>query len=473
MQSATSATVAVIAQNTAPVLNAAANPSLTAIAEDSTDPSGDLVSTIVGPAITDPDPGAAVGIAAIGFTGQSNGSWQFSLDAGETWIGIGSVSPSSARLLRAVDRVRFVPNSDFGGSASITYHAWDQMSGTAGGLANLAGAGAVGGQTSFSSANDAASISVTPVNDAPVIADPGDLKLNPVPPNLSFPNGQTVASFLEDAVTDVDAGASQGIAIVGSSGNGTFWFHTGGWWSGTTSPQFAVLLRANDLIGFTPATGSSGSGSITFHAWDQTTGPEISGRWADLSGAGSVGGTTAYSVGTGSASVAVGETTRPTVQSIVRLDATPTSADSVSFRVTFSETVERVNVNDFVPATTGSVAASVASVSGTGAVYPVTVGAITGDGNLGLALDSNQQDIRDLIGNRLNLAGFGGSEVYAVESSPPTNHAAVLDNSGNPKLTNVDEDATDPAGRYGGSHGRRIDHGRRSAALEGARHRRC
>ena len=38
---------------------------------------------------------------------------------------------------------------------------------------------------------------------------------------------------MEDAITDVDAGAVEGIAVIATGGHGTFWFKTtGGWWSG-------------------------------------------------------------------------------------------------------------------------------------------------------------------------------------------------------------------------------------------------
>lgn len=63
----------------------------------------------------------------------------------------------------------------------------------------------------------------------------------------------------------------------------------------------------------------------------------------------------------------------PTVVSIVRAAASPTSAASVPFTVTFSESVTGIDASDFTVAATGSVAPSIASVTGSGATRTVTV----------------------------------------------------------------------------------------------------
>ena len=129
------------------------------------------MASFVGSAISDPDPGARVGIALVDLGDSSSGSWQFSVDAGDSWDDVGAVSSNSARLLRDIDWLRFVPSPDFNGIAMVTFHAWDQMSGSASGLADVATG--TGGTTAFSTASDTASITVTPVNDAPVLTDPG------------------------------------------------------------------------------------------------------------------------------------------------------------------------------------------------------------------------------------------------------------------------------------------------------------
>ncbi len=77
-----------------------------------------------------------------------------------------------------------------------------------------------------------------------------------------------------------------------------------------------------------------------------------------------------------------------------------TSADSVVFTVTFSEAVTGVVSGDFSVPTTGTVASTSTSVSGSGAVYSMTITGITGSGSLGLNLVDNGS-IKDLAGNPL------------------------------------------------------------------------
>ncbi|QJR15105.1 beta strand repeat-containing protein [Usitatibacter palustris] len=114
--------------------------------------------------------------------------------------------------------------------------------------------------------------------------------------------------------------------------------------------------------------------------------------------------------------------TPPTVTSIVRAATNPTNAASVTYTVTFSESVTGVDASDFTLVTTGAVTgASVTGLSGTGTTYTVTVGTGTGDGTLRLDLVDN-----DSIGGFLPLAGLGvgngnaTGEVYTIEKTPPT-----------------------------------------------------
>jgi hypothetical protein len=76
--------------NDAPVLTAVA-PTLAALTEDQTGNAGQTVASFAGAAISDVDAGAIDGIAITGVTG-GNGTWEYSLDGGATWSGVGSVS---------------------------------------------------------------------------------------------------------------------------------------------------------------------------------------------------------------------------------------------------------------------------------------------------------------------------------------------------------------------------------------------
>jgi hypothetical protein len=112
------------------------------------------------------------------------------------------------------------------------------------------------------------------------------------------------------------------------------------------------------------------------------------------------------------------DNTPPTVVSITRADPNPTSAASVNFIVTFTEAVTGVGVADFALTVTGISGASVTGVSGSGAVYTVTVSTGTGDGTLRLDIP-NTATITDLAGNALSGLPFTGGQVYTVYKTAP------------------------------------------------------
>lgn len=113
--------------------------------------------------------------------------------------------------------------------------------------------------------------------------------------------------------------------------------------------------------------------------------------------------------------------TPPTADEIYTIDTTPpvatirrqtpleemTTADTVTFSVTFSEDVENVDASDFAPATSGEVLTGGLSVGDAGdadaSTYTVTMTSITGSGTLGLALAAGT-DIHDAAGNAVSLA---------------------------------------------------------------------
>ncbi|MFL5896509.1 MAG: beta strand repeat-containing protein [Thermoleophilaceae bacterium] len=117
--------------------------------------------------------------------------------------------------------------------------------------------------------------------------------------------------------------------------------------------------------------------------------------------------------------------TAPTVSSINRAAATPTNATSVSFTVTFSESVTGVGTADFALATTGVSGASITGVSGSGTTYTVTAGTGSGDGTVGLNL-VDDDSIADAVGNKLGGTGTTGAgngsftgQVYTIDKTAP------------------------------------------------------
>ena len=152
--------------NDAPVLDTTGTPALATINEDVSDAAntGTLVSALVGASITDVDDSALQGIAVTSLE-TLNGTWQYKLASGGGWTNAPALSANTALLLGADDSLRFVPNADYNGSASLVYQAWDQTFGTAGSTAD---ASINGETTAFSTASETATIKIDPVNDAPV-----------------------------------------------------------------------------------------------------------------------------------------------------------------------------------------------------------------------------------------------------------------------------------------------------------------
>ncbi|MCE2804196.1 MAG: LamG domain-containing protein, partial [Gemmataceae bacterium] len=163
-------TINLTGTNSAPVL---ADTALSiSVPEDGGVPSGIvgvLVSSLVG-GITDADAFAVKGIA-ITATVETNGTWYYSTNGGNTWTVVGSVSSTNALLLAADANTRLYYNStaaNYTGTrtAALTFKAWDGTSSTAGTKVNPGTYTATG---ALSSATDTVDVVVTPVNDAPIV----------------------------------------------------------------------------------------------------------------------------------------------------------------------------------------------------------------------------------------------------------------------------------------------------------------
>lgn len=303
--------------NTAPRLDLGGQFRMPDILEDATSNSGVLVRDLIASAgsnrITDPDRNAQQGIAIVR-ADTTRGTWQYSLDNGSTWRAMGSPSAGAARLLASDSqtRLRFVPDLNWNGTlaSAISFRAWDRTTGSNGNTANIT---STGGSTAFSSTTANVALTVRAVNDAPVLDNTGDMRLTSVKRNDNNNPGTLLRDMVASAggqrITDVDAGAKQGIAVIGldsRNGRWEFSFDNGKTWRrfDAPSPTSARLLPidATTRVRFIPNTGYVGtmSNALTFRAWDQTTGS--AGAIVSI---GSVGGTTAFSSATETASLVV------------------------------------------------------------------------------------------------------------------------------------------------------------------------
>ncbi|HEX8144756.1 MAG TPA: tandem-95 repeat protein [Pyrinomonadaceae bacterium] len=160
-------------------------------------------------------------------------------------------------------------------------------------------------------------ITVNGQNDAPVLDNNGNMSLNAISEDIADASNSgtlvsdIIASAGGDRITDVDAGAIEGIAVTAvDNANGAWQFsiNNGGSWTafGTPNASSARLLAADALtrIRFVPALNFNGAVNpgLTFRAWDQDSG--ANGNTADTS---VVGGTTPFSTATETASITVTE----------------------------------------------------------------------------------------------------------------------------------------------------------------------
>ncbi len=282
-------TISVTAINDAPVLDNTKSPTLANVPEDSGNPTngtfGSLVSTLVdlatpiGPVdnISEVDAGALVGIALVGAQ-TANGSWYFTTNGGASpsdWDPIGSVSDSNARLLAADANTRlyFRPVTNFTGTATVTFRAWDRSNVVAGTLENGDSVSilATGGTTAYSATTDTAIVTVAGDNDPPTTTDDSITMFEDTPRVL------VVADFGTYADTEGTPLAS--VIISGASTEGTVEFDidAGGGtnWQPVTIPQVVTLAEiVAGRLRYNPAPHGNGSpyATTTFKVAEDTAG---------------------------------------------------------------------------------------------------------------------------------------------------------------------------------------------------------
>ena len=312
--------------NDAPTLTEA-NITLTAINENVVAPIGavgTLVSSLarLNDNVIDPDSNAVTGIA-ITNADATNGTWFYSTNNGSSWIPVGILSDTNARLLGANPntRIYFQPNANFNGTVgnTLTFRAWDQTSGTNGSTADTTINGVA---TAFSSVTNTATITINAVNDAPILSDT-NIFLNIVE-DPAIPTGAvgTLVSSLvslggnvtdpdNNALTDngLTGNALTGIAITNANITNGSWFYStddGSSWAalGSVSDANARVLAADGTtrVYFQPNANFNGSigNALTFRAWDQTSGTNGGSANTTISG-----GATAFSIATDTVAITI------------------------------------------------------------------------------------------------------------------------------------------------------------------------
>lgn len=265
---------------------------------------GRLVSDLLGNA-SDAD-GDPLGIAVVSAE-TAHGNWQYSLDAGKTWLPMGEVSASAAVVLGATARIRFSPSdaSFTGGDVPLSYRAWDGSDGSLSGATGV-NASVGGGSSAFSDGIQTVTVAVSGPNTAPEVAPAtvvqtdvqqyGDMAISVVDLDgeggrggqggeggqggfvVIPPEGDPIPA---GPVSDEDGpffqGGKEGYAIVGKTGAGTWQYTTDGgqtWKAlGSVSETAALVLvgdgETQNQVRFVPSNPkAAGSASLTLKAWD-------------------------------------------------------------------------------------------------------------------------------------------------------------------------------------------------------------
>ena len=274
--------IVVVPVNDAPVLNTSHTVMFANILEDDVleRPSlGEDVSIFFSSLVTDVDQSYEEHEFGVAITeaDQSNGHWQFSVDAGISWYNITAPSPDNAVVMRSTpqeyNRIRFAPLKDFNGETSLKFKLWDLNVTYASGSEGIdTNTDSVTG--TFSKDVGTVILIVEPVNDSPVLVSG---------PTLFVSNEDTVPLLgtyvyllVANYYTDIDVGIDSdtnfgslsesselGIAVVGVDIRYGQWQYTcdqdpsntkwdlfyGGYVFGQLAPRLPLSQSATLLLG--------------------------------------------------------------------------------------------------------------------------------------------------------------------------------------------------------------------------------
>ncbi|MGI9213676.1 MAG: VCBS domain-containing protein, partial [Methylococcaceae bacterium] len=251
-----SLSVTVNAVNDAPIASGSAT--LSAIAEDTTNPPGATVSSLFAGNFSDSTDAVSngssantlAGIAINSYTNDSSkGAWQYSSD-GSTWTALSSVTgDATAIVLKAADFLRFVPALNYNGFApTLTARLIDSSTtiSTTGGTLNVS---SNGGTTAYSSATVTLNETITAVNDAPGFTKGADQTID------EDAGTQTVAGWATSISTGPSNESSQTVNFIVSNSNNALF-------------SVQPTINASGNLVYTPASNANGTATVTVQAHD-------------------------------------------------------------------------------------------------------------------------------------------------------------------------------------------------------------
>jgi large repetitive protein len=199
--------------------------------------------------------------------------------------------------------------------------------------------------------------------------------------------------------------------------------------STATSAATIATLSASDAqtITYSLATGSAGNDADNGHF-------SISGTALNVGGTALLAGTyhiyVAATDAAGNASyqaLTLNVVDGPSVTSIERSSGASatvaTTATTITYTVTFDQAVSGVDTTDFSVTGSGTASGSVASVSGSGTTWSVTVNSLGGDGTLRLDLNGSGTGIKN--GSSVDIvSGYVSGATYTLDHTAPGAPAA-------------------------------------------------
>ena len=219
--------------------------SLASIPEDTLNPAGQTVFTLINPSFVDVDAGASLAGILVTFNPQNaaQGAWQYSTDVGSTWFDVGAVAYPNTPALAANTLLRFLPVANYNGSPDVlSFRALDDSySGgfTSGASIVTADASTPGGSSPISATLSSISTVVTGVNDPPAITSDGG---GASAATSVAENSSTVTTV---TATDPDLSAALAYTIIGGADASRFTVNSGtGALSFVTAPDFEVPADA-------------------------------------------------------------------------------------------------------------------------------------------------------------------------------------------------------------------------------------
>ncbi|WP_143218430.1 Ig-like domain-containing protein, partial [Acidovorax sp. T1m] len=210
--------------------------------------------------------------------------------------------------------------------------------------------------------------------------------------------------------------------------------------SGSSNQTFTVTLSAASAqavsVGYATSNGTATAGSdYTASSGTLTFAPGETTKTFTVAVAGdttaesdeaftvTLSGPSNATLGTASATGTIqdddSDVIAPSVSSITRVGTATTNATSVDYTVAFSEAVTGVGASDFGLTASGSANGAVASVTGSGSNYTVTVNSITGDGTLRLDLNASGTGITDGASNAI-AGGYTSGQIYTFDHTAPS-----------------------------------------------------